>query len=317
MEFCVSVPPSFLNVAACLFSRKCTLHTFLGWKINCFPFPIWTCLPLPKMPFPFHYYAKNSSLSLKAHSKVSSLCPGLVSTCHHVHSPLLSPNLCPMTTSPCSLVLQFLVEPVDGTSRWPEAGDLLPNPYPELLSSAPVEPPIFQAPALAQWGPMTPLLAFPLQAKWYQHSLLLALFATVTNWLNSAHTPIIIFLNFQWNPLSMPSAFHWILNDTSVTWGFAFLLAPAQNLEAGPFRCHSAGMPHTAVIHLHLVFLMFPKHITIPWGLTDWTVVYTLLAYSAELYKCLPVKITTKLQNDIFNNMYWKVTSFFKQGVWN
>ena len=93
IEFCVSVPPSFLNVAACLFSRKCTLHTFLGWKINCFPFPGWACLPLSKMPFPFHYYAKNS-LSLKAHSKVPSLCTGLVFICHHVHSPLLSLPIC-------------------------------------------------------------------------------------------------------------------------------------------------------------------------------------------------------------------------------
>lgn len=178
-----------------------------------------------------------------------------------------------MTASPSSLVLQFLVEPVDGTSR---LGIYSPIPILSFCSQLLWSFPFSRHQHLLNGAPRPRSLLSPTGQEWHQHSLLLALFATVISWLNSAHTPIIIFLNFQWSPLSVPSAFHWILNDMLVTWGFAFLLA--QNLEAGPFQCHSAGMPHTAVMHLHLVFLMFPKHITIPWGLTYWTIVYTFLA---------------------------------------
>lgn len=52
---------------------------YLAEKKNCFPFSIHACLPLPKTPSPFHFYAKKSPLSLEAQSKVSSLCAKLVS----------------------------------------------------------------------------------------------------------------------------------------------------------------------------------------------------------------------------------------------
>lgn len=75
-------------------------------KKNYFPFPVYACLPLPKMLSTFHFYAKKSSLSLKAHSKVSSLCAGLVFICHH--TPTLYSSLSRSVPPNCISWLPFL-----------------------------------------------------------------------------------------------------------------------------------------------------------------------------------------------------------------
>lgn len=157
--------------------------------------------------------------------------------------------------------------------------------------------PPLQAAALSGAPWLVPCSA-PSGQEWYQHPTAARPVCHCDQLANSARTPVGIFLNSQLNPLSMPSASCWILDDTSVTWGFAFLLAPMQILESGLFPCHSACTPHTAVIHLHLVFLMFPKHIANPCGLSYW-------AYRVHSLGKVPCSISVyrwKLQQNVLKN---------------
>lgn len=101
-----SIPPSFLNVIAWLFLRKCTLYTLLpGRKKYIFPITfIYIYLPSSASDaLSLHFYAKKSPFSLKACSTVSSLYAGFVHLSLWIHSLLICvPELCLLAPLPSS-----------------------------------------------------------------------------------------------------------------------------------------------------------------------------------------------------------------------